>query len=457
MNKILDKLACDLEEIFGSRFSHNKSICEQHGKDESSHPVSPPDMVVYPLSTQEVSQTVKRCAQDKVPVIAFGAGTALEGQVNAVQGGVCIDLSRMNKVINISPDDQSVTIEAGITREALNHELRTTGLHFPVDPGANATLGGMAATGASGTTTVRYGAMQANVLAATAVMADGSIVKLGSHARKTSAGYDLLNLLIGSEGTLGIFTELTVRIHGRPEATATGVYAFENLETMVDAVSAAIQSGLGVARLELLDEMAIAGINKYAGLHLMVAPTLITEFHGTPASIEADTACFKDIADMSGCLDVRMETGIEGQAKIWRARHAVFYASKMENPNRYGLITDVCVPISKLAQSIKDARADFKKHGIEPAFVGHVGDGNYHTIIWVDPDDLASIKTAKGIVHRMGERAISVGGTCTGEHGIGMGKIDLLAIEHETSLPFMRVIKQALDPNNILNPGKLFE
>lgn len=452
----MERIVRDLKDIFGNRFSQNKTICEQHGNDESSHPVSPPDMVVFPISTLEVSQIVKRCAQDKVPVIAFGAGTGLEGQVNAVKGGVCIDLSKMCKVISISPDDQTVTIEAGITRETLNYELRTTGLHFPVDPGANATLGGMAATGASGTTTVRYGAMQANVLAATVVMADGSIVKLGSCAPKTSAGYDLLNLLIGSEGTLGIFTELTVRIYGRPEATATGVYAFENLDTMVGTVSAAIQLEIAVARLELIDEVAIVGINKYAGLDMAVAPTLIAEFHGTPESIVGDMARFKDIAEMYGCLDVRMETSIEGQAKIWRGRHAAFYASKMENPNRHGLITDVCVPISKLAQSITDARADFKKHGINTAFVGHVGDGNYHTIVWIDPDDIVSIETAKGIIHRMGIRAIAVGGTCTGEHGIGIGKMDLLAIEHKTSLPFMRAIKQALDPDNILNPEKLF-
>jgi len=456
MGEKMDKLAHDLEAIFGNRFSQNNAVCDQHGKDESSHASSAPDMVVFPKSTQEVSQLVQRCAQDKIPVIAFGAGTALEGHVNAVQGGVCVGLSKMNKVIAVCPEDQTVTIQAGITREDLNHELRTTGLHFPVDPGANATLGGMAATGASGTTTVRYGAMQANVLAATAVMADGSIVKLGSKARKSSAGYDLLHLLIGSEGTLGIFTELTVRIYGRPETTASAVYAFADLETMVDTVSMAIQMEIPVARLELLDEVAIAGINKYAGLSMTLAPTLITEFHGTHASIDAEVERFKEIADMSGCLDMRVEKDTEEQAKLWRARHAAFYASKMENPNKHGLITDVCVPMSKLAQSIKDARADFKSQDIDTAFVGHVGDGNYHTIIWIDPEDTKSIDTAKGIIHRMGERAIEVGGTCTGEHGIGMGKMDLLAIEHKSSLPFMKTIKQALDPNNILNPGKIF-
>ncbi len=451
----VDALAADLREFLGERLSTSAAICEQHGQDESFHPCAPPDLVAFAQSTEDVAQIVKLCARYKAPVIAFGAGTALEGHVNAIHGGVCIDLSPMDAVLEVRAEDMDVTVQAGVRRRQLEEHLRDTGLHFPVDPGADATLGGMAATGASGTTTLRYGAMQENVLTAKVVLADGSIVQVGSRARKSSAGYNLLHLLIGSEGTLGIITELTLRLYGRPEVEASGVCAFDTVQNMVDAVTFAIQSEIPLARMELMDELAIYAVNMYAGLENEVAPTLFLEFHGTPASVADDQKRFAEISQEFGGKGFRAASSPEERKKLWRARHEALYAAKSFNPGKKGLITDVCVPISKLAQSIADTRKDFDEHGILAAVIGHVGDGNYHTTLWVEPGDEAALKTAEGAVTRMVERAIAVGGTCTGEHGIGLGKRLFLQKEHHSAMPMMRAIKKALDPDNIMNPGKV--
>ncbi len=453
----VNALKADLSAFLGDRLSTSQAVREQHGQDESFHPCAAPDLVAFAHNTDEVSRIVKACARHKAPVIAFGAGTSLEGHVNAIMGGVCIDLSQMDKVLSVQGEDLDVTVEAGVRRRQLDEYLRDTGLHFPVDPGADATLGGMAATGASGTTTLRYGAMRENVLAIKAVLADGSIVELGNRARKSSAGYDLLHLLIGSEGTLGIITELTLRLYGRPEVEASGVCAFDSVQNMVDAVTLAIQCEIPLARMELMDELAIYAVNHYAGLENEVAPTLFLEFHGTTASVADDQQRFADIANELGGKGFRASTSPEERKKLWRARHEALYAAKALNPGKKGLITDVCVPISKLAQSIADTRKDFDEHGILAAVVGHVGDGNYHTTLWVEPDDEAALKTAEGAVKRMVERAIAVGGTCTGEHGIGIGKRLFLQQEHPSAMTMMCTIKRALDPDNIMNPGKVVE
>ncbi len=453
----LEALSNKLSQILGDRLSTAQAVRDQHGQDESFYPLAAPDLVAFVHSTEEVSQIVTQCAEHKAPVIAFGAGTALEGHVNAISGGVCIDMSQMDKVVEVRPEDMDVTVQAGVKRRQLDEYLRDTGLHFPVDPGADATLGGMAATSASGTTTLRYGAMRENVLSLTAVLADGSIVKMGSRARKSSAGYDLLHLLIGSEGTLGIITELTLRLYGRPEVEASGICAFDSVQSMVDAVTLAIQCEIPLARMELMDELAIYAVNLYAKLDNEVAPTLFLEFHGTEASVADDQKRFAEISSELGGKGFRASTSPEERKKLWRARHEALYAAKALNPGKKGLITDVCVPISKLAQSIADTRKDFDEHGILAAVIGHVGDGNYHTTLWVEPGDDAALKTAKGAVERMVERAIAVGGTCTGEHGIGIGKRLFLQKEHPSAMVMMRTIKTALDPDNIMNPGKIIE
>jgi len=452
----LPKLTGELAEVFGDRLSKAQAIRDQHGRDESAHPKAAPDLVVFAQTTEEVSKAVNICAAHQAPIIAFGAGTSLEGQVHAYQGGVCIDLSRMSNVIKVRPEDMDVTVEAGVTRLQLETYLRDTGLFFPVDPGADATLGGMAATGASGTTTLRYGAMRENVIAAKVVMADGSIVEMGGRARKSSAGYDLLHLMIGSEGTLGIITELTLRLYGRPETVASGVCAFDSISNMVDAVTLAIQSEIPLGRLELLDEIAIFAVNQHSGLENEVAPTLFLEFQGTDTSVAEDIRRFEEIASEFDGKGFQASTSPEERNRLWRARHDALNAGKAFNPGKMGLITDVCVPVSRLAECIAETRKDFEETGLIAAFVGHVGDGNFHTTIWVEPDDEAAITLAHEVIARMAQRAIKMEGTCTGEHGIGIGKIKYLEAEHPTALPVMRAIKATFDPNNILNPGKIF-
>ncbi len=448
-------LVAALREAFGERVSTAPAVREQHGRDESAHPVMPPDAVLFAESAGDVARAVRICAAHRAPVIAFGTGTALEGHVQAVRGGLTIDMSRMNRILEVVPEDQLAVVEAGTTRERLNAHLRDTGLFFPVDPGADASLGGMAATGASGTTTVRYGAMRENVLAMTVVTADGEIRRLGGRARKSSAGYDLVHLMIGSEGTLGIITDLTLRLHGIPEAIAAGVVAFDDLDRMVEAVTLAIQSEVPLARIELVDELAMTAINHFGGLDRPVKPHLFLEFHGFADTIGHDIRRFEEIAREFGGEAFEAETTTEGRNRLWKARHQLLHAARQLNPGRIGLITDVCVPISKLAESIRETRRDLAESGIVSAIVGHVGDGNYHTTLWIDPADEEGLARARGIIERMAERAIAAGGTITGEHGIGLGKMRLLAREHPSAIPLMRAVKKALDPLGILNPGKV--
>ncbi|PHS21890.1 MAG: FAD-binding oxidoreductase [Robiginitomaculum sp.] len=451
----VEAITAELQQLLGDRLSTSQAVRDQHGQDESFHPCAAPDLVAFAHTTEDVAAIVSLCARHKTPIVAFGAGTSLEGHVNAIAGGVCIDLSQMDKVLQVRSEDMDVTVQAGVKRRQLEEYLRDTGLHFPVDPGADATLGGMAATGASGTTTLRYGAMRENVLALKVVMADGSIVELGGRARKSSAGYDLLHLIIGSEGTLGIITELTLRLYGRPEVEASGVCAFDSVQNMVDAVTLAIQCEIPLARMELMDELAIYAVNHYAGLDNEVAPTLFLEFHGTEISVAEDQRRFAEIADELGGKGFKAASSPEARKKLWQARHEALYAAKALNPGKKGLITDVCVPISQLAQSIADTRKDFDEHGIIAAAIGHVGDGNYHTTLWVEPGDDEALKTVIDASRRMVERAIAAGGTCTGEHGIGIGKRLFLQAEHPSAMAMMRTIKQALDPDNIMNPGKV--
>jgi D-lactate dehydrogenase (cytochrome) len=448
-------LVMALRERFGDRLSTSAAICAQHGKDESWHEAHAPDAVVFPQSTEEVAAIVKLCSAHDAPVIAFGTGTSLEGHVAALKGGVCVDLSQMNRVLRVSPEDLDATVEAGVTRKQLNEYLRDTGLFFPIDPGADASLGGMAATRASGTNAVRYGTMRENVLSLTVVLADGRIIRTARRARKSAAGYDLTRLFVGSEGTLGIITELTVRLYGIPEAISAAVCAFPRIDDAVDTVIATIQSGVPVARIELLDEAQIAAINKYSKLDHKVAPTLFFEFHGSAAGVAEQSQTVKALAADYGGSDFRWATTPEERSKLWQARHDAYYAALASRPGSRGWPTDVCVPISRLAECIRETKQDLVQSSVPSALAGHVGDGNFHLIFMIDPDRPEEIAEARRLNDRMVARALAMDGTCTGEHGVGYGKMDFLIAEHGEALNVMRALKQALDPQNILNPGKV--
>jgi D-lactate dehydrogenase (cytochrome) len=448
-------LLAALRRLLDDRLSTSAAVCAHHGKDESYHPPHPPDAVAFPHSTDEVATIVKLCADYKAPVIPFGTGTSLEGHVAALAGGVCIDTSQMNRILRVNAEDLDATVEAGVTRKQLNEHLRDTGLFFPIDPGADASLGGMAATRASGTNAVRYGTMRENVLALTVVLADGRIIRTARRARKSAAGYDLTRLFIGSEGTLGIITELTVRLFGIPEAVSAAVCAFPNIENAVNAVILTIQSGVPVARIELLDEAQIAAINKYSKLDHKVAPTLFFEFHGTPNGVAEQVEMVKAIAAEHGGDDFRWATTPEQRAKLWQARHDAYYAALATRPGSKGLATDVCVPISRLAKCISETKQDLAHSPIPYALVGHVGDGNFHLVFMLDPSRPEELAAANRLNARMVARALAMEGTCTGEHGIGYGKMEFLTAEHGEAASVMRIIKKALDPDNIMNPGKI--
>jgi D-lactate dehydrogenase (cytochrome) len=430
-------------------------VCEQHGKDESYHTSHAPDAVAFVHSTEEVSAIVSLCAEHRTPVIAFGTGTSLEGHVAALKGGICIDLSQMNQVLRVGAEDLDATVEAGVTRKQLNEYLRDTGLFFPIDPGADASIGGMAATRASGTNAVRYGTMRENVLSLTVVLADGRVIRTARRARKSAAGYDLTRLFVGSEGTLGVITEVTVRLYGIPEAISAAVCAFPTIAAAVDTVILTIQSGVPVARIELLDEAQIDAINKYSKLDHRVAPTLFFEFHGTPVGVAEQVDTVKAIAAEHGGNDFRWATSPEERSKLWQARHDAYYAALALRPGSKGWPTDVCVPISRLAECIAETKRDLALSSIPSALAGHVGDGNFHLIFMIDPQSQEEIAEASRINDRMVARALEMDGTCTGEHGIGYGKIDFLSAEHGEAISVMRSIKQALDPNDIMNPGKI--
>jgi D-lactate dehydrogenase (cytochrome) len=441
---------------FGVRFSTADAVCLHHGKDESSHPAMPPDAVVFAESTEEVAEVVRLCHHYRCPVIAYGTGTSLEGHLLAVQGGVSIDLSAMNHLIAVRPEDLDATVQCCVTRKALNAALNGTGLFFPIDPGADASLGGMAATRASGTNAVRYGTMRENVLGMTVVLPDGKIIKTGGRARKSSAGYDLTRLFVGSEGTLGIITELTVRLYPIPEAISSAVCNFPSIADAVNAVIQTIQLGVPVARIELLDALCLTAINRHSKTTLTEAPTLFFEFHGSPSGVEEQASTVQEIAAEHGGHEFEWATRPEDRTRLWQARHDTYYACLGLKPGARALTTDVCVPISRLSECIAETLKDLDATGMPAPLVGHVGDGNFHMLLLADPDNEDEMQRAHDFAARLAQRAITMDGTCTGEHGIGIGKQDYMAIEHgPAAVELMRKIKQAIDPDNIMNPGKI--
>jgi D-lactate dehydrogenase (cytochrome) len=446
-----------LRQRFGDRLQTGEAIRRQHGHTLTWLPNQPPDAVVWPLSTDEVQEVVQVAAAHRVPIIPFGAGTSLEGHLNAPNGGISIDLSRMDEILTVNDSDLDCVVQAGVSRKKLNDYLRDMGLFFPVDPGAEeATIGGMAATRASGTTAVRYGTMRDNVLNVTAVMADGSVIRSARRARKSSAGYDLTKLLVGSEGTLGIMTELTVRLYGIPEKILAAVCSFERLDGAVNSVIQAIQLNLGLARSELIDEVQVAALNKHSNLGLRESPMLFLEFHGTQAAVDEQVARFKEIAEAEGATGFEWAEREDDRRRLWKARHEAYWAMRTLYPGRDSIATDVCVPISRLTECIMETQADIKAMGVPAGIVGHVGDGNFHTQPMVDTSNPKEMEAIEIFLKRLAERAVAMDGTCTGEHGVGQGKKKYLIAEHGAALGPMRAIKQALDPLGILNPGKIF-
>jgi D-lactate dehydrogenase (cytochrome) len=445
-----------LRARFGERASTTGAVLDAHGKSESYHTPHPPDAVVFPQSTAEVVEIVKLCAPAGVPLVGFGAGTSLEGNATPVQGGVVIDFAQMNAVLAINAEDMDVRVQPGITRKTLNTELRNTGLFFPIDPGADASIGGMTSTRASGTMAVRYGTMRDNVLALEVVLADGRAIRTSRRARKSAAGYDLTRLFVGAEGTLGLITEITLKLHPLPEAMSAAVCPFPAFAGAVDTAIAMIQSGIPVARLELLDEVMIRGVNAYAKLGVPEQPTLFLEFHGSAAGVAEQAQLAEAIAREHGALGFQWTTKPEERNRLWSARDNTLYAGLGLRSGAKALITDVCVPISQLAQCLTETKDDIAHSGLIAPIVGHVGDGNFHTLILVNPDDDTEIAQAQALHERMVERALSLEGTCTGEHGIGNGKIGFLRQELSEAVEVMRAIKQTLDPQNVMNPGKLF-
>ena len=446
-----------LAAAFGNRLVTSLAVRQQHGHTLTWIPNQAPDAVVFPHSTQEVSQIVTVCAQHGVPVIAFGTGTSLEGHVNAPFGGVCIDMSQMKAIVAVHAEDLDCVVEAGVTRKELNEHLRDQGLMFPIDPGADASIGGMAATRASGTNAVRYGTMKDNILALTAVMADGAIVKTSTRARKTSAGYDLTRLLVGSEGTLGIITEITLKLHGIPEAISAGVCPFPSVKAACDATILTIQTGLPVARIELLDEVMIRGVNLHSKLGLPETVMLFVEFHGSEAGVKEQAERFGEIAADHGGGPFEWATKAEDRSKLWQARHDAYWAARALRPGVESVATDVCVPISQLADCVEETKRDIEASGLIAPIAGHVGDGNFHTQPLVDLNDPDEVARAEAFIERLVKRALAMGGTCTGEHGVGQKKIKYLEAEHGApAMAVMRTLKRALDPQNILNPGKIF-
>ena len=445
----------ELRTLLGPRVSTTAAVREQHGHGESRDDSFPPDAVCFAESMEEVSAIVRICARLGVPVIAFGAGTSVEAHVAAVHGGVTIDLSGMNRIISVRPADLDATVQAGVTRTQLNEALVAEGLMFPVDPGADATLGGMAATRASGTTTVRYGSMRDNVVNLTVVTADGTVIRTAGRARKSSAGYDLTRLFVGSEGTLGIICELTVRLYGVPEATAAAVATFPSVHDAVASVIEVVQFGVPIARAELLDETQIEAVNLYADMSLVVAPTVCFELHGSERGVAEDAAAVEAICGAHGSRDFEWSTDQATRNRLWAARHTAYFAALALRPGAKPLTTDVCVPVSRLAECIAETKAELDTCVAPVCLLGHIGDGNFHLIFLVDEDDPDEVAAVEAINERMVHRALSMDGTCTGEHGIGLGKQHFLEAEHGDALEVMRAVKAALDPAGILNPGKL--
>jgi D-lactate dehydrogenase (cytochrome) len=445
----------ELRDLFGERLSTAQAVRDQHGKGEAYHQPAPPDAVVFAETSEEVAQIVRVCARHRIPVVPFGAGTALEGHTAALRGGVCIDLSRMNKVIEVNAADLDVRVQPGVTRKQLNEYLRDTGLFFPIDPGADASIGGMTATRASGTNAVRYGTMRENVMALEVVTADGRIVRTARRARKSSAGYDLTRLFVGSEGTLGVITEITLKVYGIPEATSSAMCAFPTVKAAVDTCIATIQAGIPIARIELADTLQMEAIAKYSKINVPAAPTLWLEFHGTEAGVKEQAEFVQAVAAENGGEDFRWASDPAERKKIWQARHDAAYACKALRQGCSIWATDVCVPISRLADCIVETQADLADSFLPAPIVGHVGDGNFHLCFVLDMEDPKEVAEANRLNDRLVARALAMDGTCTGEHGIGYGKIDFLTAEHGEAVSLMRMIKKALDPDDIMNPGKI--
>jgi D-lactate dehydrogenase (cytochrome) len=451
-----DAMTRTLSDRFGERFSQSASVCGHHGRDESPFAAMPPQAVVFAETIDDLVFAARQCSAWRVPLVPFGAGSSLEGHVLAAEGGLCVDMARMNRILKVQSDDLTATVQAGVTRKQLNAEIRDRGLFFPVDPGADATIGGMAATRASGTNAVRYGTMRDQVLGMTVVMADGRIVTTGRRARKSAAGYDLTRLFIGSEGTLGLIAELTVRLHPVPESSAVAICHFGTVEAAVRTTIETIQCGVPVARCELLDAACVIAINAYSRLQLRESPLLMFEFHGSEGSVREQAQTVQAIAHEHGGMDFGWANTPEERNRLWAARHNVYFASLQMRPGCRSLTTDVCVPISQLAQCIAQTEADFEATPFPHTIVGHVGDGNFHVQMLIDPESAAELEHAEGINRRLVERALALDGTCTGEHGVGLHKIDFLVQElGAEAVELMKSIKRAFDPQGLLNPGKL--
>ena len=453
----LTSLLDQLKTLLGDRLSVAPAVRQHHGEEMTHYDVCLPDGVAFPKDTEEVSQIVRLCNTYEIPVIPYGAGTALEGHFLAVDGGITLDFSRMTRIVALNTADMDCTVEAGVTREQLNQHLHDTGLFFPIDPGANATLGGMAATRASGTNAVRYGTMRENVIALKAVMADGTIITTSGRAKKSAAGYDLTRLLVGSEGTLGIITEVTIRLYGLPDAMSAAVCPFSSVEGAVDTVVEVIQMGIPIARIELIDALLVDIINRFSGLNYPVEPTLFMEFHGSENAVREQAEMVEEIATSHGGHGFQWATRPEDRSKLWQARHDGFLSVRAAFPGKDFWVTDVCVPISRLAECIEQTRQDIARAHITAPLVGHVGDGNFHLTIPYDKSDPEDVSRLEQLNKRLVERAIHMDGTSTGEHGIGLGKKKFMALEHGPALDVMKVIKKALDPKNILNPHKIFD
>jgi D-lactate dehydrogenase (cytochrome) len=446
----------ELKQVFGDRAQTGEAMRAQHAHTTTYISGQLPDIVVFPESTDEVKAVVEVAARHGIPIVPFGVGTSLEGQVNAPRGGISIDMGRMNRVLEVNAEDMDCTVEPGITREDLNAHLRDTGLFFPIDPGANATIGGMTATRASGTNAVRYGTMREAVISVTAVTADGEVVRTAHRARKSSAGYDLTRLFVGSEGTLGIITAVTLRLSGIPQAITAGVCPFPSVEDACDAVIMTVQMGIPVARIELFDDVQMKACNAYSGLDYPETPALFLEFHGTEASVQEQAEMFGEIAAECNGGPFLWEADPDKRRKLWKARHDAYWACLALRPGASAVATDVCVPISRLAECVRETRADIDRSGLIAPIVGHAGDGNFHVLVLMDMGDAAEVERSEAFIARLNARALAMDGTCTGEHGIGQGKQRFLIDELGPAIDLMRAVKRALDPQNIMNPGKIF-
>ena len=446
----------ELRAVLGAeRVSIAAAVREHHGHDESHFPDALPDAVVFPETTEEVAAVVKACAKHKFPVIPYGTGTSLEGHILAIHGGVSVDVSRMNRVLAVHAEDLDAVVQAGVTRKALNAHIKDTGLFFPIDPGADASIGGMSATRASGTAAVRYGTMKENVLALTVVMADGRIVKTGRRTKKSSAGYDLTRLFVGSEGTLGVITEVTVRLYPQPEAMSAAVCCFPNMVAAANTVIQTIQLGVPIARCDFVDPLTVRALNNFSKTTLQELPTVFFEFHGTEGSVKEQAELVQQIATEHGAQQFQWATKPEERSKLWQARHDAYFACLQLQPGCRIISTDVCVPISRLAECLEETEKDIQASGRMVPVLGHIGDGNFHLCIIVDPNNPNDIEVAEQMNHRLVARAIAMEGTCTGEHGIGFGKIDFMDAEHGGGVDVMRMVKRSMDPDNIMNPGKI--